>query len=674
MLLSFNKVSFSYGAQDILKSASFMIRENSKVALIGRNGSGKTTIINLIKGVLEPSEGDIVKKRDIRLGYVDQHIGAEAGSVALIDYIKADFSYLFEIENKIKELEHEISKVKHGYEKSASYNAMMEQYSSLTERYEREGGYTLNSRINSVLNGLGFCPDEYIKPLNLFSGGMKTRAQLCKILLKEFDLIVLDEPTNYLDTSSLDFLENNLKNSKTAALIISHDRYFLDNVAGAVLYLYNMKLEEFPGNYSDFSEIFELRQSERLDEFERQQEFIKKTEEFYLKYKAGIKSKMARGRKKFIDRLERLSDPGIYSRNVKLDFSRNMEIESGRVVVSARDLKKAFGGKLLFKDASFEIERGSITGIIGGNGAGKTTLLKMIMGLDEDFEGALVKGHNVVYGYQDQLLGGLDSSNRVIDEIWNIKRLMSEGELRRYLAKFLFFGEDVYKDIALLSGGEKSRLIMAKIIIGGANTLILDEPTNHLDIEAKEALEQALLNFDGAIIFVSHDRYFIDKVASSLIVLDGGRVRCFNGNYSYYKEKSSGFERSFGENGGEDFNGGGRPEPPSEKRKDSGDGKKAAQPSQDSSAAKDFTASKKNQLSKNAGRMLKNDLEKIEAQIARNESRLSQIESIFASNEFDGRPLSYSDTEKFNKSYSDLKSETESLYASWNEICSRLEE
>lgn len=675
MLLSFNKVSFSYGAQDILKSASFMIRDNSKVALIGRNGSGKTTIINLIKGILTPSEGDIVKKRDIRLGYVDQHIGAQAETVPLIDYIKTDFGYLFEIENKIKELEHEISKVKHGYEKSASYNAMMEQYSSLTERYEHEGGYTLNSRINSVLNGLGFCPDEYLKPLAAFSGGMKTRAQLCKLLLKEFDLIILDEPTNYLDTSSLEFLENNLKNSSTAALIISHDRYFLDSVADAVLYLYNMKLEEFPGNYSDFSEIFELRQSERIDEFERQQEFIKKTEEFYLKYKAGIKSKMARGRKKFIDRLERLSDPAIYSRNVKLDFSRNMEIESGRVVVSAKELSKAFGSKLLFKDASFEIERGSITGIIGGNGAGKTTLLKMIMGLDEDFGGALIKGHNVVYGYQDQLLGGLDASNRVIDEIWNIKRLMSEGELRKYLAKYLFFGEDVFKSVASLSGGEKSRLIMAKIIMGGANTLILDEPTNHLDIEAKEALEQALLNFDGTIIFVSHDRYFIDKVASSLIVLESRRVKCYNGNYSYYKEKSSGGEKKSNEIDRESPDGGrkrnaGQPE----KNKGGQDGKKTPFSSKDAATESGKEAPKKNQLSKNAERMLKNDLEKIEARIAENESELKRIEAIFASNEFEGRPLSYADTEKFNKSYSDLKSETESLYLSWNEICSRLEE
>jgi len=664
VLLSFNKVSFSFASQDILKSASFIIRENSKAALIGRNGSGKTTLINLIKGALAPAEGEIIKKRDIKLGYVDQHLAPEFDSMPLIDFIRLDFAHLFEMENKIKELEHKISTVKHGFEKSASYNAMMEEYSAMIDRYEREGGYSLNSRINSVVAGLGFTPDEREKPISQFSGGMKTRAQLCKLLLKEFDLIVLDEPTNYLDTDSLEFLETSLKNSRTAALIISHDRYFLDSVVDRVLYLYNKKIEEFPGNYSDFSEIFEVRQNERIDEYERQQDFIKKTEEFYMKYKAGIKSKMARGRKKFIDRLERLNDPRIYGRSVKLDFSANTGIESGRVVVSASGLKKAFGEKLLFEDASFEVTRGSIVGLIGGNGAGKTTLLKMILGRESGFEGDIKTGHNVIYGYQDQLLTGLDMKNRVIDEIWDIKRLMTEGELRKYLAKFLFFGDDVFKGVSALSGGEKSRLIMAKIIMGGANTLILDEPTNHLDIESKEVLEQALVNFDGTIIFVSHDRYFIDKVASGLIVIDQKRVKYYNGNYTYYKEKIS-------EGAGRNFSEGGAPE--NFGTAEDGRTKRQKEPPADASSQAVENSGRKAPLSKNAERVLRAELEKTETEISETESRITAMEKIFASNEIDGRQLAYSEIESLNRDYAELKSALDRLYEKWQNLCSGLD-
>ncbi|HOT75536.1 MAG TPA: ATP-binding cassette domain-containing protein [Candidatus Wallbacteria bacterium] len=664
--MSFNKVSFSFASQRILKSASFMIRDNSKAALIGRNGSGKTTIINLIKGSLTPEDGEIVKKRDIKLGYVDQHIEERFESMALLDYIKLDFAHLYEQEKRIKELEHEISRMKDGFENSASYNSMMEEYSLVIDRYEREGGYTLNSRINSVLNGLGFSPDEYSKQLSKFSGGMKTRAQLCKLLLKEFELIILDEPTNYLDTDSLEFLEANLKNSRTAALIISHDRYFLDSVVDRVLYLYNNQIEEFPGNYSDFSEIFELRQSERIDEYERQQEFIKKTEEFYLKYKAGIKSKMARGRKKFIDRLERLNDPRIYSRNVKLDFSSNVSMESGRVIISASGLKKAFSEKLLFENAGFEIERGSITGIIGGNGAGKTTLLKMILGQDDSFEGEIKKGHNVVYGYQDQLLTGLNPKNRVIDEIWDIKRLMTEGELRKYLAKFLFAGDDVFKTVSSLSGGEKSRLIMAKIIMGGANTLILDEPTNHLDIESKEVLEQALVNFDGTIIFVSHDRYFIDKVASGLIVISDRKIKCYNGNYSYYREKS-----------GEKYSAGrseesARPAESLKNDKKEPKGSRTEKNDPQPSAAHEETSQDRQPLSKNAERLLKAEIEKTEAMIAENENKITEIERIFAQNSLDGKPLAYADLERLNAEYAACKKATDELYEKWQQACSKL--
>ncbi len=658
MLLAFNKVSFSYGADEILRSASFIVRPDSRVALIGRNGSGKTTIVNLIKGLISPAEGDIFKKRDIKLGFVDQRIEERFENLSLIDYIKFGFAALYEIERKIGELEREISKIKSGYEKSASYNSIMQHYSELSARFESGGGYTLSSRIDSMLYGMGFTASEFGRPLKQFSGGMQTRAQLCGLLLQKFDLIVLDEPTNYLDTPSLDFLESALKNSGSSALIISHDRYFLDNVAEKILYLYNHKTEEFPGNYSDFSEIFELRQNERINEYERQQEFIKKTEEFYRKYKAGIKSKMARGRKKFIDRLERLTDPAIHSRNMAVDFSKNMLIESGRTAISANNLKKNFGDKVLFTNASFEIERGSITGIIGANGAGKTTLLKMIMGSDGDYEGEIIKGHNVIYGYQDQLLGGLDASNRVIDEIWNIKKLMNEGDVRKYLAGFLFYGEDVFKPVRALSGGEKSRLIMAKIITGGANTLILDEPTNHLDIESKEALEQALLNFDGTVVFVSHDRYFIDKIADGLLVLENGGVFRYNGNYSYYREKSAetNAEKSKIISGGYSID------------------KAHGAANYENNTAQEINGGiKKSGLSKNAERILKNEIEKIETLIGEKEEETAALEKIFAANEYKGRTLSYEDTETFNRRYSELKNEIEALYEKWHITSSKLD-
>ncbi|HNY10126.1 MAG TPA: ABC-F family ATP-binding cassette domain-containing protein [Candidatus Wallbacteria bacterium] len=654
-LITFNKVSITFGTFDILKNLSFILRENSKTGLIGPNGSGKTTIVKLLKNELSPDSGEIMKMRDIRIGYVMQEIKSGEDEVTLVEFIKKDFQDIFALERRINELENEISKM--GRESSgrthaklsAGENALMEEYSKSTEEYSRHNGYALMARIRSMLAGLGFVPEEYDKPLRLFSGGMKTRAQLCKLLLKEYDLIVLDEPTNYLDTNSLEFLENFLKTSPVAALVISHDRYFLDEVCDHMLYLYNKQAEEFPGNYTDFTEIFELRQNQRVDEYEKQQEFIKKTEEFYLKYKAGIKCKMARGRKKFIDRMERLDNPDISHKTINLDFSSNMSDESGRVVASAENISKSFGDKKLFSNGSFEIGRGSIVGIIGSNGTGKTTLLKMINGEDENYGGRLTIGHNVKIGYQDQLLSSVDAENRVIDEIWNMKKMMLEGEVRKYLAKFLFSGDDVFKKVKSLSGGEKSRLILSKIIMGGANTLILDEPTNHLDIPSKEMLESALVNFDGTVIFVSHDRYFIDKVANGLIAIQDGKLEYYNGNYSYFREKRE--ERK--------------------KRMDEATAEKNRK--QDTRQAAVQGAEIKKTLSKNAERIIRQEIDQAEAEISRTEARIGEIEKIFSENSVNGHNLTFEETEKFNGEYQALKELNSSLYEKWHRLNDSIE-
>lgn len=653
-LMSFNRVSFSYGTRTILSGASFMVRENSKAGLIGRNGSGKTTIVKLILDQLKPDSGEITKLRNLSVGFVLQTIDSAYDQMSLIDYINSDFRDIFALETRIDELEREMSTMRSHSEKSPDFTAAMEEYARAVEKFERADGYSLGARIRSTLNGLGFGKDELEKPLGKFSGGMRTRAQLCRILLKEHDLIVLDEPTNYLDTSSLEYLENFLKSSPGSALIISHDRYFLDAVCDRILYLYNEKIEECPGNYTDFTEIFELRQNQRLEEYERQQEFIKKTEEFYLKYHAGIKSKMARGRKKFIDRMERLSDPSIDRRTMNLDFSSMMGAESGRVVVSARGASKSFGARALFADGSFEVGRGSIVGVIGANGAGKTTLLKAILGREPLTSGEIAVGHNVVFGYQDQLLSGLDERKRVIDEIWDMKKTMLEGEVRKYLAKFLFTGEDVFKKVSDLSGGEKSRLILSKIIMTGANTLVLDEPTNHLDIESKEMLEEALLSFDGTVIFVSHDRYFIDKVANGLVCMEKGGLTYYNGNYSYYREKSlEALPRE-------------RPAPKGDEGPPS-----AASDTPRTGAAAEKPAAR--QLSKNSEARIRKQIEETESAISAAEAEMSRIEGIFAAGSSEGAPLGFKDAEKLNRDYAALKADTELLYQKWQQLHSSLE-
>jgi len=653
-LLSFNRVSFSYGTQSILRNASFIVRENSKTGLIGRNGSGKSTIVKLILEQIKPDTGEITKNRNLKLGFVLQEIDPVFDTMTLLEFIRSEFRDIFALEDRINELEREMSEIRAHSEKSPAFAASLEEYSRAVEKFEHADGYSLGARIRSMLAGLGFKPEELEKPLGKFSGGMRTRAQLCRILLKDYELIVLDEPTNYLDTGSLEFLENFLKSSPVAALIISHDRYFLDAVCDHILYLYNEQIEESPGNYTDFTEIFELRQNQRIEEYERQQEFIKKTEDFYLKYHAGIKSKMARGRKKFIDRMERIGDPSIEKKSMNLDFSSRMGAESGRVVVSARDIEKSFGEHLLFSRGSFEVGRGSIVGIIGANGTGKTTLLKAILGSEKLCGGELTIGHNVVFGYQDQLLSGLDPSKRVIDEIWDMKKTMLEGEVRKYLAKFLFSGDDVFKRVSALSGGEKSRLILSKIIMTGANTLILDEPTNHLDIESKEMLEEALLSFDGSVIFVSHDRYFIDKVANGLVSIENGFLTYCNGNYSYFKEKCGHASEKP------------RPEEVADRRTPSN-----AKGSAGATAAAE--KSSKKQLSKNAEAQIQKQIGNVEAEISSAEAEIARIEGIFASNSLDGRPLSFEDTERLNGEYTRRKEETERLYQKWQQLHSSLE-
>ncbi|HOJ79876.1 MAG TPA: ABC-F family ATP-binding cassette domain-containing protein [Clostridiales bacterium] len=532
IILSCNNISFSYGTDIILNSVSLRLQQGEKAGLVGVNGAGKSTLFKIITGQLKQDSGEIFISKDLRIGYLEQSSGLESDNT-IWDEMLVTFSPLIKMENRIRQLATEMA----GEKDESSLNSMMKEYDGLLERFSREGGYEYNSRIRGVLKGLGFEESQFGLHIRALSGGQKTRLALARLLLEEPDLLLLDEPTNHLDISAIEWLEDFLKNYRKSLIVISHDRYFLDTVTMKTFELENNKCTTYEKNYTGYAEQKARDREIQQKHYEQQQKEIARLEAFIEKQRQWNRQRniiAAESRQKAIDRMEKTEAPDRLpdSINIRLQSSR----ASGNDVLSVKDLSKSFPGKQLFSGINFEVKKSERLFIVGPNGCGKSTLLKILAGKLHQDSGGFKYGHNVILGYYDQELEGLDDNNTVLEEVWNGNDWLTHTQIRNVLAQFLFTGEDVCKNIGVLSGGEKSRVALAKLMLSGANLLLLDEPTNHLDINSREALEEALLSYDGTIIAVSHDRYFMRKLATRVVEMANGGIADYKGGYAFYLE------------------------------------------------------------------------------------------------------------------------------------------
>ena len=532
IVLQCNNLSKSYGIDTIFENVSFVIRQGDKVGLVGPNGVGKSTLLKCIVGEESVDSGIVSLGKGVRVAYLSQSISILEGDKLLIEYVLEEYSDLLKLRQEIDKYQKKMS-LPEIYNESKKLEAVMASYSNSVEIYEREGGYSFESKIRGILIGLGFQEADFNRNLSTFSGGQKTRISLAKILIRNPELLILDEPTNYLDLKAVEWLEGYLANFTGTILLVSHDRYFLDQATNVTLELNKSGVENYPGNYSKYLILKEQRQETYRREYEKQQDHIQRQEEYIRKYKAGIKSKQARGRQSILNRLERLDKPEEYNKKAAIEF--RVETGTGEKVLEATNLSMEYPGKLVFKGIDINIWKGEKVALIGDNGTGKTTILKMLAGKVSGI-GEIKLGSRVKTAYFTQEHEDLNMNNIVLEELW-LSPKMTENEVRSVLGRFLFSGDSVDKKVGSLSGGERSRLMLAKLFLQNANFLILDEPTNHLDIGTREVLEDALLEFSGNLLFVSHDRYFINKLADRVLELEGGKLKEYLGDFDYYKWK-----------------------------------------------------------------------------------------------------------------------------------------
>ncbi|MDO4438282.1 MAG: ABC-F family ATP-binding cassette domain-containing protein [Eubacteriales bacterium] len=534
MILSVSGLTKSYDGKDILKDISFHIEENDKCAITGINGAGKSTLLKQIIGVESPDSGYITIPKDTRMAYLSQNPDIVSGRT-IYDEILSVKKDIIDMEEKLRQLEQDMQQFADCKEK---LDEIYKSYSELSHRFEEENGYAIKSNVVGILKGLGFTENDFSKPVSVLSGGEKTRLSLGKLLLDEPDILLLDEPTNHLDIASISWLENYLKAYKGSVLIVSHDRYFLDRIVNKVLDIDAGKARLYTGNYTAFAEKKASLRKDMMKAYLNNQAEIKHQQEVIAKLKQFNREKSikrAESREKLLSKIERVEKPFDIEDAMKLHFAPSCT--SGNDVLYAEGLCKSFGSRELFSGVSLDVKRGEKLSIIGPNGTGKTTLLKIINGNETADSGEIQFGSKVQLAYYDQEHNVLNPDNTAFEEISDAYPDMSNTEIRNLLAAFLFTGDDVFKYIRDLSGGEKGRISLAKLMLSNANLLLLDEPTNHLDITSKEILEEAIKNYEGTVIYVSHDRYFINQTATRILELDHGHFVNYIGNYDYYLEK-----------------------------------------------------------------------------------------------------------------------------------------
>ena len=641
MILSCQNISKAFVENQVLKNVSFHIEDHEKAAIVGINGAGKTTLLRIIVGEMTPDDGQVVLAKDKTLGYLAQNSTVDTSHTIYEELlsVKAD---LLRLEEKIRECE---NNMKHA--DGDALEDLMKQYTSLTHAFETGGGYLYRSELVGVLKGLGFTEDEFSKPVATLSGGQKTRVALGRLLLQNPDLIILDEPTNHLDMNSIAWLETYLLNYKGAVLIVSHDRYFLVRIAGKVIEIDQSKATTFMGNYSDYAVKKEQLRVAAWNAYMNQQRDIKHQEEVIEKLKSFNREKSikrAESREKMLDKIEVIEKPSEVRTDMKLTLTPR--ILSGNDVLTVEHLSKSFDSHKLFTDVNFEIKRGEHVAIIGDNGSGKTTLLKILNGLVPADQGTFRLGSNVEIGYYDQEHHVLHSEKTLFEEISDDYPYLNNTQIRNVLAAFLFTGEDVFKRISDLSGGERGRVSLAKLVLSNANFLILDEPTNHLDIMSKEILEDALNGYEGTILYVSHDRYFINRTAHRILDLTEGQFVSYVGNYDYYLEKHDTVMAAIEANA------------PQNADADSGVAAKAAE----SEVKLDWKAQKEEQARL---RKKENDLKKCEEKIAELEARISEIDTEMSDPTIGTQVAKL---QELTKEQTSCQEQLEKLYEQWEEL------
>ncbi|WP_022768807.1 ribosomal protection-like ABC-F family protein [Butyrivibrio sp. NC2007] len=656
MILSVHGLYKSFDGKDILRDASFHVENNEKVAIVGINGAGKTTLLKLILGELSPDDGDVTFAKDVTVGYLAQNQNIDTENT-IYEEFKEVKREVWELEDSIRNAEEQMKHLE-----GDELTALLDRYTKMNEEFQRKSGYAWKSEVTGVARGLGFLEEEFDKKISTLSGGQKTRVALGKLLLQNPDLIILDEPTNHLDMNSIRWLENYLLNYKGAVIIVSHDRYFLDKIADKVIEVENCRVSSFTGNYSDYAIKKEQKRAIEWNAYIKQQAEIKHQEEVIAKLKSFNREKSikrAESREKMLDKIEVLDKPVDVNDSMKITLKPNCE--SGGDVLTVEGLSKSFGNEKLFEGLDFEIKKGEHVAIIGDNGTGKTTLLKMINQAEPIDAGKITYGVKVHVGYYDQEHHVLHDEKTLFEEISDAYPTLNNTQIRNTLAAFLFTGDDVFKRIGDLSGGEKGRVSLAKLMLSDANFLILDEPTNHLDITSKEILESAISGYEGTVLYVSHDRYFINKTATRILDLTRGKLVGYIGNYDYYLEHvDERMERLFGE---KNLSGPGFADS-AYKYEDSAVASEAESTDEAklSSGADDWKAQKEAQARK---RKQEAALKKCEEEIEKLEARDAEITELLSDPSI-GTDLGR--LRKLSDEQSDLQQNLQRLYDEWEEL------
>ena len=534
IVLQVNKLSKYFGAEQILSNIKLEVQHRDRVGLVGRNGAGKSTLLKIIADQISYDEGEIIKSKDLSIGYLAQNTGLQS-DLTIWDEMLTVFTPLLTLEKQLRSLENQMTQPDI-YNNEDKYGRIMKEYDHLQVTFKEQGGYQYEADIRSVLHGLQFQKFDYSTPVSSLSGGQRTRLALGKLLLAQPQLLILDEPTNHLDIETLSWLEQYLSGYKGAVLIVSHDRYFMDKVVTVIYELSRTSIKKYHGNYSRYLERKAEDYEKEMKQYEKQQDEIAKLNDFIQKnIVRASTTKRAQSRRKQLERMTVMDKPQGDEKSASFTF--RMDKQSGNVVATISDVAIGYEGNTISSDIRLSITKGDSIALVGPNGVGKTTLLKTVIGKLEPLNGSVSFGSNVVIGYYDQEQANLTSNKRVLNELWDDYPTMNEKDIRTVLGNYLFSGDDVLKPVSALSGGEKARLALAKLMLQGANFLILDEPTNHLDLDSKIVLENALVEFPGTILFVSHDRYFINRIASKVIEMSPSGSEEFLGDYDYYLQK-----------------------------------------------------------------------------------------------------------------------------------------